>query len=301
MGPEGEDALFDFLKGNFKLWQLALERFKPLADTGNYPGKNEIDDGLSLIKKLLALDSSYKFIEQFNNQKNDLLDLADEFHDLEHFYEHQKPTWEKLRKAYDKFQFNQIELEQDTAAGAALGRMREILSAPSPYDLIKDADALISTVSGVNSTLLNDRREKVRQKIDGHISTITKDLESAQANDDFRAECLKPLEKLRSRVETEESLAHISQAESDCLNAYDVAVGRIEEFVRKMSEAAVPSTGSQETSAIKPVLKKQRIVEPAKLMKTAYLETNEDVQLFIDELREKLEEAIANNERVQIR
>ena len=35
--------------------------------------------------------------------KKDLLDLADQFHDLEHFYDHQRPTWEKLRKAHVAF------------------------------------------------------------------------------------------------------------------------------------------------------------------------------------------------------
>ena len=71
-----------------------------MADTGNYPGSDEIAEGLTLINPLLADKESCKFIERFNTLKNDLLDLADQFHDLEHFYDHQKPTWEKLRKAH---------------------------------------------------------------------------------------------------------------------------------------------------------------------------------------------------------
>ena len=39
MGPDGEDALFAFLQGKLKGWQTALPGFKPLADTGNYPGR----------------------------------------------------------------------------------------------------------------------------------------------------------------------------------------------------------------------------------------------------------------------
>ena len=103
MGPDGEDGLFTFLQNKLKGWQTALGGYKPLADTGNYPGKDEIADGLLAIKKLLGCDGSFKFIEQFNTQKDDLLDLADEFHDLEHFYDTRRPTWEKLRKAYERF------------------------------------------------------------------------------------------------------------------------------------------------------------------------------------------------------
>ena len=59
-----------------KDWQTSLISYKSLADTGSYPGKEEIADGLVLVRKLLAFDSSYKFIELFNGQKVDLLRLA---------------------------------------------------------------------------------------------------------------------------------------------------------------------------------------------------------------------------------
>ena len=49
------------------------------------------------------------------------------------------------------------------------------------------------------------------------------------------------------------------------------------------------------------MVKKQRIVKPAEIMKTTYLETPDDVNGFLDALRQELEKAIANNERIQIR
>ena len=45
MGPDGEDALFAFLKGKLQGWQTALIGYKPLADTGDYPGMDEITTG----------------------------------------------------------------------------------------------------------------------------------------------------------------------------------------------------------------------------------------------------------------
>jgi len=51
----------------------------------------------------------------------------------------------------------------------------------------------------------------------------------------------------------------------------------------------------------KPTVKKQRIVEPAKMVKTSYIETLEEVNSFIKTLREELEEAIAKDERIKIR
>ncbi len=291
MGPDGEDGLCTFLQTKLKGWHATLSGYKQLADTGNYPGGDEITPGLTLISPLLADKESRKFIERFNTLKKDLLDLADQFHDLEHFYEHQKPTWEKLRKAHTAFQLNRLELEKDAQAGPALKRMQEILTAACPYGLIKEADALINTVDGVNAALLSGRRTQALSKIDAHIATLNKDIAAAQGDTNLRAACLKPLETLKDQVQKEESLAHITQAESEAVKEFDVAVGRIEN-----SRQQAAGSGQE-----KPAIKKQRIVKPADIMKSTYLETSDDVNGFLDALRCELEQAIANNERIQIR
>ena len=122
MGPEGEEALFEFLKGRLGDWRDKLSRYHTLTDTGSYPGAGDIADGLSLVSALLAPDESNKFLAQFNEHRSDLLDLADRFHDLDHFYEHQRPMWDKLRAVLSRFRLNQMELERDDSAGTALRR-----------------------------------------------------------------------------------------------------------------------------------------------------------------------------------
>ena len=81
-----------------------------------------------------------------------------------------------------------------------------------------------------------------------------------------------------------------------------------------MSPSAASRSSSQDGRAEKPmddgpgqgqppprVVKKQRIVKPADIVKTTYLETPDDVNGFLDALRQELEKAMANNERIQIR
>jgi hypothetical protein len=302
MGPDGEDGLTSFLQARLKGWQTALHGYKQLADTGNYPGGDEITQGLTLINPLIADKDSKKFIDRFNTLKKDLLDLVDQFHDLEHFYDHQRPTWEKLCKAHVAFQLNRLELEKDAQAGPALKRMQEILSARSPYGLVKEADALINTVNAVNSSLLTGRRTQAIAKIDAHIATLNKDIAAAQGEAGLRSACLKPLDALREQVQKEESLAHITQAEGEAVKEFDIAVGRIEDFLRKLAEQKRPKDdGSGKVTPPAPVVKKQRVVKPADLVKTTYLETAEDVNGFLDALRMELEQAIAKNERIQIR
>ena len=288
MGPDGEEALVAFLRQKLADWQMHLNRYKSLADTGMYPGQEEINDGLTLIKALVAFDDAYKFIERFNARQDDLHDLSDNYHDLEHFYEHQKPTWDKLHKAYTKYTLNRSQLEQDEKAAPALRRMQDILSAKSPYGIIKEAEGLITTVAGVNSALITEHRTKTTDKIEAYISAITKDIKATNGDEALRSRCLGPFEKLRVQVDRQESIAHITQAEYEALHLFDTVQEPIAEYVTKTSQATA-------------VVKKVRPITPASMVKTTYLETKEDVDDFLDTLKQELYNAVNKEERIQIR
>jgi hypothetical protein len=294
MGPDNEDALCAFLQGKLREWEMALNGFKPLADTGNYPGQEEISKALVVIKPLLTADESYKFIERFNQRKDDLLDLSEDFHNLEQFYENQKSTWEKLRTAYQHYQLNRLELERNEQASPALRRIHEILEAPAPYGLIHKADGLMSTVGQVNIALITQRRVEVAARINERIAEIFKELEAAQGDGALQSTCLGSLESLRLEVEQLSSIAHLTQAELEAVKAFDAAMAKIEEFTSK------PIKPTQSPIAPKPV-KPRCIVKPADLAGTNYFETLEDVEIFLAELRRKLEAAIASGQRIQIR
>ena len=292
MGPDGEDALFAFLQRRLKDWQASLNGYKALADTGDYPGEKEIEAGLQVIQKLVAEEAPFKFIERFNTLKDDLLNLADDFHDLDHFYGSQRATWDRLRKAHDRFQLNRMELERNDKAAPALKRMQEILSAPAPYGMIHEAEDLIRKVELVNEALVSERREGVVERIEGCIAEVSMELDAAKADAGLRSACLDTLKALCEDVRRQESIAHISQAGQEAVKAFDAALAKIAEATKKTQPDGVKDV---------PVVKTRRVVEPAKLMEKPYLETETDVDAFLDELGGQLRQAIANNERVEIR
>jgi hypothetical protein len=154
MGPDSEDGLLTFFKEHLTKWQNSLTSYKTLADTGNYPGKQVIEEGLRHLAVLLNDKESFAFINHLAERRNDLLDFAEGFNDVDNFYKNQKPVWEKLRSEYEKFKLNRYENEKDQDAAAALRRMEEILQAKAPYGLIAQAEMLINKVSSVNDNLI---------------------------------------------------------------------------------------------------------------------------------------------------
>ena len=294
MGPESEDALFEFLKGRLEGWHEKLSQYRALADTGSYPGSADIADSLSLLKMLVAPEDSNRFLAQVNEHESDLRDLAERFHDLDHFYEHQRPMWDKLRTASSRFKLNQMELERDDSAGPALRRMSEILSAPNPYGLLKEAEGLIRTVREVNEELLSERRTRALATISEQTASVSAEVSTAGGDESLKTTCLTSLEDLAKQVSTHESLAHIGQAEAEAVRLKDDALDQVERYLERKAEEG-------KAGPDKPVVKPRRVVSPGKFVKSSYLESKADVNTFLDDLREELADALAKNERIEIR
>lgn len=308
IAPDGEDVLAAHIRSRFSAWQADLNSWKPLAETGEYPGSAAIADALGVIARAISIQDSYQFLNHFIEHADDLLDLADSVGELRNFYESQKPTWEKLRRAKARFDLNQYELLKDDDAAQALKAIDDILSAEKPYGRIKDAGGLIGCVEEVNKALLKERRERAIEKIDEHLAKVKAELDEVGATAALRNRCLHPIQTIKSRIGDEESIAHIFRMQDEARDAADEAFGAIEQAAKKVEP--VPADGDAEaqegnasgvTAVTKAPAKKRRVVEPSRLAGATYLETKEDVEAFLAKLRKTLEAAIASNERVEIR
>lgn len=298
--PDGEDALDAHLREQLGRWRGDLGQYRTLADTGNYPGAQPIADALGVINKLLAETESFGLIARFLERKDDLRDLSDDIHELRNFYEHQRQTWDKLRQAEARFQPNRHWLDQEGGAARALTRIQEILGAPAPYGLVKEAAGLIQTIEQVNQALIAQHRDQTRPVIAAQLDKVQAELEDAQAAGDLRNQCLYPLQQLKAQVEAQTSLAHIGQAATTAIDLADAAFARIEAALK--AQAPVPG-GVKDVNdhSRTPYVKRRRVIQAAALTPKPYLETQDDIEAYLTKLRTALEQVIAAGDRIEVR
>lgn len=58
----------------------------------------------------------------------------------------QRTLWDELRKAMERFQLNDIELQRNADAVAAMQRMTQMLQSASPYKISSEVRGLIDQV-----------------------------------------------------------------------------------------------------------------------------------------------------------
>ena len=174
--------------------------------------------------------------------------------------------------------------------------MKDILGAAAPYGMIKEAESLIQSVEGIDNALVAERRTQVLQVIATQLGKVQVKLDDAKASIDLRNGCLLPLQTLKRQVETQTSIAHLDQARQAAIDAADEAFAKIEAAAgQKKDTGRVGEKGEQV------YVKPRRVVKVAALAPAGYLETQSDVDGYLNRLRKALENALSAGERIEIR
>lgn len=296
MGPDGEDALDAFVRAQSQQWIIKLTGYKALAETGNFPGATAINEAISFLRRLVASADSYALIQFFVSGKDESRSFADRSADIDNFYTNQRPVWDRLRQKTTEFQINQHEIDKSEPAKAALSRMQMILAHLEPYPLIKEVAGLISAVQTVNDSALGLRRVQVLGRVNTFLSEVTTALGQVEATSELRHASLAPLQSLRSSVNTDLSIPSILQAARIAEDLKDDALEAIEKFA-KAKQATAPN-GPVPT----PIFRKPRVVRIVDLKKTpGFLDSREDVDRFIADLKAVCDDALAANEPIDLR
>lgn len=298
-GSAQEDSLFASLKGQVTEWSEALVSYRPLAETGNYPGLEEIEASLQVLNKFTKESGSLKFLKRLVQNRSELLQVSEHFGDLQGFYKNQKPAWEALRSGVQTFGQNRLQINSDPTAGPALARMEEILATKQPYNLLPEAADLTHKVQSANDALVSAARESAVVDIQHYIKRIETELDQASADAALRDTATAGLQNLLKTAETSDvSIAHIAEAAQAATTAFDQAMLAIESSLVPLVPP-VDGTAVSEAPPVPPP-KKRRLVSVKGVWTAGFLEDQADVDAFLEKLRKELVAGIDAGERIQI-
>ncbi|RYG15679.1 MAG: hypothetical protein EON96_10170 [Caulobacteraceae bacterium] len=151
--------------------------------------------------------------------------------------------------------------------------------------------------------------------MDPRIEAVKSDLADIGVDADFSNACLRPLQEIRRRVTTETLTGQIANLVQEAEDAEDDAHRQIEMAVKaaqpKTSTEPTPASGIVSEKPAKPPVPTTRVSTPQnfrqrrqvvarQVTKTPYLESTEEVEAYLAALRKQLEEALAQNARIEI-
>jgi hypothetical protein len=286
MGPDKEIQLFEFLKNKSEALSTKLTQYNTLAETGKYPGLDDIQEYLRLMGVLIHSNDSFEFIARFLENKNELSDAAKAFADIDAFYTKQRMQWDELRDAAGRYETNRFDLEKEENAKSALLRMKDIMKAPAPYALIQEAAGLIRAVEQVNKRLLEDARKFAHSNISTLITQFEQETTSIKADKAASESAKEKFKRLDERADSEPSISNIKRLVDEAKNLFDAELNRL-------AQAAPGAKGA-------PKIKEVETFQIKKISRKPFLETDQDVDEFVTDLSKELKKTIKAEKRIRI-
>ena len=319
----GEKELFELIRDELQNWNDGLKSFQTKAQTGHFPGKDIIEQALVVLASVLEKDNSFNLIARFLEDEDILEDLAEDFADLDEFYNAQFNTWQSLDTALKvQFKANRSALDKDEQAAKALTELERIYNLPAPYDQLRHINPLIEQVATVNNDLVEKRRAHGVERVDLRIERVKEAVLNASAPTELQNQALRPLQLCKQRIEGTGSIPQIISEQTEAEGYEDEAYELLNQFIeeeRKKAEAEQRrleiERKKQEENNGKgspperiepvPVIKRTVTVKLGEVLTqtsaTGFIETEKDVESYLAALREQLIKVVKAQDRVRIK
>jgi hypothetical protein len=318
MGPSAEKELFAFYLKHFGEWLANLKSYKSKVDVGRFPGKSEIEAAILRLERLFSHSDSFDFFKELVDNKDDYLDLEEDYRELHEFFSNQIHTWQQLQAALANFEKNKRALEKDEKAKSALDELRDIESSAAPFGMLHRVAVLVADLETANNAIVAEKRDHALARVDAKIAQVQEEIaKSGIATPDLSNRLLSPLQRVRKGIEAESSISTIYMLQAQTAgDELDFALEGLRLAIQAEAEKQKPKPGDQgdapggEDDEGKPtppvVVPKEAIdIAAAEIFSHSnsgvYLETQEEAEQFISDLREEVMAAVKANKRIRIR
>lgn len=279
---DGED-LADFIaKGVASRLQTMEGCFKE-AEYAAYPTRNPLSRYLKGFQLLAAQRTAADLLKAFAAAEDELRDFAEQYPLIEGFHKTQKTVFEQGRQFVNAHRANSGYYDEEAAE--LWTKLESILNDPAPFGQIPRIKTYVKTLTDLDRQATDAKRAVVLPGIDARIDKLLKLAGEVKADKTQSNHALYPIQQIKKRAATTGSIDAILAAETQAATAFDQAWNELE--------------GLRPKEKGKPV-KPSVVVTAANLMPKPYLETGDDVTDYLDTLKQRLDQAIADGKRVQV-
>jgi hypothetical protein len=167
---------------------------------------------------------------------------------------------------------------------------------------------LIEQIHTINQQLIVEKRHLVQAEVEHRIERVQSALKQAAAPDDIQNQALRPLQLCKQRIGHSESIPQIVSDQSEAVNYEDDAYELINHHIEALRQKETPKPAAPvpgDNKVAEPAPKRTITISQAEVLNTVspkgFIETESDIDLYLNALRERLAKAVNAGDRVRIR
>ena len=266
--PTDDDGLIEYVLDRFV---KEKDRFKNLIDTQyisrNYPDKALLESGIKLCETLLSQKKdNTALLKKMLEMEDDFLDLSEDMTDLLSFFQNQKNIFDSAVSLLDDLSAETEYLQAEDEANKAIAQIRSIISMPKPYRRIAELPNLIQQVQNTYNQLLKLKRDDVLSEIQSAMGEIHQTAALEQKDIVTRAD----------NAFEEKKNAATQAAALTQLDAMKIQIANIrQQYMKALIVVNAPDIDTV-------------TVNRSSICYTTKLENKDDIDAYVEEIREKL-------------
>ena len=302
--PDDEDGLVAFIIKKFEELKTHYEDLNQRYTTGRrYPDQSKVQQAMQLAVDVLSQKKdNIALIDRVLKLEDQLFDSKEDLQAVEGFFKNQVQVFDAAAQMEEGLRNELDYLSHEPAANDALNKIRLIVAVQGgfSYQKIPELNGLMATVREGHGRLLDAKRAEVGEMIAQCMGAVHQ-----AANGDLKAKDLiaradEFYTQQKQKVRDYQSLALLDGLIPPMLQYKDEALERIETLLAPTapSKPSVTPANGGPSPVVKKVIRpyNRSIIFPAK-----QLETMEDVDDYVEKIREQLKQLLKNCDGIQLK
>ena len=302
--PDDEDGLVAYIVKKFEELKTHYETLNQrYTSERRYPDQGKVQQAMQLVADVLSQKKdNIALIDRVLKLEDKLFDSKEDLQTVEGFFKNQVQVFDAAAQMEEDLRNELDYLSHEPAANDALNKIRLIVAVQGgfSYQKIPELNGLMATVREGHGRLLEAKRAEVGDMITQCMGAVHQ-----AANGDFKANDLVAradefYTQQKHKVRDYQSLALLDGLIPPMLQYKDNTLERLETLLAPPapSKPPVPPAGGGPAPVAKKVIRpyNRSIIFPAKK-----LETMEDVDDYVEKIREQLKQLLKNCDGIQLK
>ena len=297
--PSDEDGLVRFVLNTF---ETKLAHYQGLLDQyaqNRYPEKEQVTTARDLAQDILSQrKDNVALLNRMVQKQDDLLDSSEDMEGVELFFKSQRTVFDEAVKQMNRVSRERDYFSTEPDTQEVFRTISGILAMPKPYNRIGELPELIAKVKAAYQALLDLKKEEVAETIrqcmqDVHqLAGEARDAGALlkQADDYFAGK--------REAAKEALSLTELDAMITQLLNHKDTVCKRMEVMAAPAPEPQAKESGEAKQPA--PAPKKIATVRRYDLCSVKRLQSRDDIDAYVEGIRQKLYQTLESCDGVQV-
>ena len=304
--PDNEDSLVAFIVKKFEEQKAHYETLEQKYSSGRkYPDRGKVSDAIRLMTDILSQrKDNIALIDRVLKQEDKLFDTKEGLQDVETFFKNQVQIFDAAAQMEEDLRNELDYLSHEPEANAALNKIRLVVAVQGGFSAkkIPELNGLMATVREGHDRLLEFKREELNDVIVQCMGAIHQASKGDFKTRDLIDKADTYFSQQKEKVRSYQSLALLDGLIPPMLQYKDSMVGKIETALEPPKPVEPPKPPVSNGGTVPPAPKKiirpynRSIIFPAKR-----LETTEDVDTYVEQMRKQLMKLLENCDGIQLK